>query len=382
MALIIDGVFLQLARPQSTLLWRSLLPLVANHLDMPVVLLDRGGQREQVPGIEVVPYPTYKPKFNTQDSVLLERICRHYGASAFMSTHFTTPLQTPSVLLVQDMQAERAGIDVAPREQQEKEAAIAHARRYVCTSRGARDDLLAFYPELSPSTIRVTQSPVDTEKYIPASKAAIAAFRGTHDLQRPYFIVSAATLSHAPRMALLSEASIAAGQGAFDLLCVDAQDGEPTQTSLANGGRILRVSLDDTTVAPAYAGAAALLQPWSDGGLVQSIVEAMAYGCPVITTSSHRPALEIAPDAALTIDSPSPVALSEAMRAVCDPVHRSRLSAAGWQEAARLRWAPLANAITQAIQEVSGEHRSGAHKAFYDTWARLRAIQGEVDVVP
>jgi hypothetical protein len=380
LTLIIDGVFLQLERPEPTRLWRSLLPLLASHLDIPIVLLDRGGRREQIAGIEVVPYPSYKPKFNTQDSALLERVCRHYGASAFVSTHFTTPLQTPSALLIHDMQPEQAGIELATREQQEKEAAVAHARRYVCTSRGTRDDLLAFYPELDPSTIRRAHYPAeaDQDKSTPLTRSATAAFKGQYDLKRPYFVAAATAQSH---IALLSEALAAADSDAFDLLCIDASGGEPTQTLLANGSRIVRVRLDDAGLAPAYAGAAALLHPWSDG-LVQSAVEAMAYGCPVITTSSSLLATHVAQDSVLTIGDASSASLVDAMRAVCDTDIRSRLSTMAIQEAARLRWAPLADALTQAVYEITAEHRMGLHKAFYDTWARLREIQGEVDALP
>ncbi|MDM0122288.1 glycosyltransferase [Variovorax arabinosiphilus] len=381
MTLIIDGVFLQLQRPESTQLWRPLLPLLASHLDIPIVLLDRGGQREQIAGIEVIPYPSYKPKFNTHDSALLERVCRHYGASAFVSTHFTTPLQTPSALLVHDMQPERAGIELATREQQEKEVAVAHARRFVCTSRDTRDDLLAFYPELNPRTIRQAHYPTkaDPGQPIPPTQPAIAAFRAQYDLKRPYFVASAT--AHQPHMALLSDALTATDSDAFDLLCIDASGGEPTQTLLANGSRIVRVILDDASLAPAYAGAAALLHPWSDG-LLQSAVEAMAYGCPIITTSSGRLAADVGRDAVLTIGDPSSASLVEAMRAVRDPANRNRLSAAGFQEAARLRCAPLADALRQAVHEISTEHRAGVHKTFYDTWTRLRTIQGDVDVVP
>ena len=77
MALVIDGVFFQLAQSGIARIWRATLPLLAKKLDMPIVFLDRGGVSDKFDGVEVVPFPTYKSKYNPGDSQLLEQICRH-----------------------------------------------------------------------------------------------------------------------------------------------------------------------------------------------------------------------------------------------------------------------------------------------------------------
>jgi hypothetical protein len=100
LSLVIDGVFFQLAQSGIARIWRAVLPLLVAKLDMQIVLLDRGGITVEIPGVEVIPFPTYKSKFTPQDSILLERVCRHYDAKVFISTYYTTPLQTPSLLLI------------------------------------------------------------------------------------------------------------------------------------------------------------------------------------------------------------------------------------------------------------------------------------------
>ncbi|RYH35397.1 MAG: hypothetical protein EON54_19690, partial [Alcaligenaceae bacterium] len=188
MALVIDGVFFQLAQSGIARVWRAVLPLLAQRLDMPIVFLDRGGFDEKFDGVEVVPFPSYKSKYNAGDSQLLERVCNHYGAKVFSSTYYTSPLRTPSLLLVYDMIPERLGFDLTARDWREKEIAILHARRHVCISHNTRQDLLEFYPELSPDTTTVAHCGVDPTVFKPADKEAIAEFRRKLGLTRPYYM--------------------------------------------------------------------------------------------------------------------------------------------------------------------------------------------------
>lgn len=381
MALIIDGVHLQLRLPGLCRLWGAVLPLLPERINMPIVLLDRGGQLQQLPGVEVVPYPTYKPRFNPQDSALLERVCRHYGASTFLSTHWTTPLQTPSVLVVTDMIPERLALDMRTRELQEKEAAIAHARRHLGISACTRGDLLAFYPELDPAQVASARCGVDPQIFRPANEAAQQAFRKRHDLRRPYFLAFEASPHNAAyRNQDLLDAALSTGTNEFDVLWVGSASVVRSVGDASGSASKRLIAPDDAELALAYGGADALLVSSLYEGFGLSVAEAMACGCPVITTSKGALA-EFDRDAVLSIDDGSATDLIEAMRRVRIPEVRARLVKAGFRHAAGLRWDAMAETLAGLVHETAQEARDGVHHDFYETWTRLRAIQGEVDIL-
>lgn len=382
MALIIDGVHLQLRLPGLSRLWGALLPLLPDRINMPIVLLDRGGQLQQFPGVEVIPYPTYKPRFNPQDSALLERVCRHYGASIFLSTHWTTPLQTPSVLVVADMIPERLALDLRTRELQEKEAAIAHARRHMGISARTRDDLLALYPELDPAQVAWARCGVDPQVFRPpANEAALQAFRRRHDLGRPYFLAfEAGPHNAAYRNQVLLDTALSTGNNEFDVLWVGSAPVDTSNDQSSGAAPKRLIAPDDAELALAYGGAEALVHPSLYEGFGLPVAEAMACGCPVITTSQGALA-EFDRDAIFVIDGGSATDLVEAMRRVRIPEVRAPLVQAGLRHAAGLGWGAMAETLVGLVHDTAQEARDGVHHDFYETWARLRSIQGEVDIL-
>jgi len=382
MALVIDGVFFQLAQSGIARVWRAVLPLLVRNVNMPIVLLDRGGIGEMnIPGVEVVPFPSYKSKFNPYDSALLEKVCRHYDAKVFASTYYTQPLHTPSVLLVYDMIPERLGFDLSARDWQEKELAIAHARRHVCISHNTRKDLLEFYPELDPFNTTVAHCGIDPLVFKPADTRAIVEFRRSAGLTRPYYIFVGSRAQHKnyKNASLFFDAVKTMRNVDFDVLCVG---GEKNTESAADssGHKIVQLSLDDTALTTAYGGATALVYPSLYEGFGLPVAEAMSCHCPVISTA-HGSLPEVTGDAALTVGGSSVPEMVEAMRKVREPEVRARLISDGADQAAKFRWESFAEEVARAIMATAAEGRAGIHRAFYDRWAELRAIQGEVDVL-
>jgi glycosyltransferase involved in cell wall biosynthesis len=381
MSLVIDGVFFQLAQSGIARIWRAILPLLAQKLDMPIVFLDRGGG-DDVEGVEVVPFPTYKSKFNAHDSELLERVCRHYDAKVFTSTYYTTPLQTPSLLLVYDMIPERLGFDLTARDWREKEIAISHARRHICISANTRNDLLEYYPELDPRTTTFAYCGVNQGVFRPSDEHAIAGFRRELNLTRPYYIFVGSRVQHKnyKNASLFFDAVKTMPEVDFDVLCVGGEKDTPTLTEDSTGHRIIQVDLNDEDLALAYSGATALVYPSLYEGFGLPVAEAMSCGCPVISTTRGSLA-EVAGDAALRIGGSSVPEMVEALRKVRDPGVRAHLVASGSQHVRRFRWEPFADEVVQAVRTIAAESGRGAYRDFYQAWTELRALQGEVDTL-
>ena len=382
MSLVIDGVFFQLTQSGIARVWRAVLPQLAPKLDMPIVFLDRGGITGDMPGVEVVPFPTYKSKFTPHDSVLLERVCRHYDATLFISTYYTTPLNTPSLSLVYDMIPERFEFDLTARDWREKELAIAHARRHICISNNTRKDLLEFYPELDPATTTVAHCGVDPLVFKQADATSVAQFRRSLGLTRPYFMFvgSRVQAKNYKNASLFFDALTEMNGIDFDVLCVGGEKATPDVAQGSKGARIIQVDLDDEQLAVAYSGAAALVYPSLYEGFGLPVVEAMSCECPVISTN-HGSLAEVAADAVLRIEGNTVPEMIEALRTVRDPLMREKLIALGRQQAAKFRWEPFANEVVRAIHAIASNSKAGTYANFYDQWSKLRLLQGEVDVL-
>ncbi|MDI3382358.1 glycosyltransferase family 4 protein [Xenophilus aerolatus] len=378
MTLVVDGVFFQLAQTGITRLWRTILPLLIERLEMPVVFLDRGGKTGNFSGAEVVPFPAYKSKYTADDSKLLEEVCRHYGAKVFASTYYTTPLHTPSVLLVYDMIPERLGFDLSPRDWQEKEVAISHARRHVCISNNTRRDLLEFYPEIDPALATVAHCGIDTTVFKPQDPAAVAAFRRSLELDRPYFILVGTRMQPYKNGKLLFDAVEKMSSTDFDILCVGGEKDLPSFG--AGGPRVVRAELEDRELALAYAGAEALVYPSLYEGFGLPAVEAMSCQCPLISTS-HGSLAEVAGDAAIHITGHSTGELIDALNRVRDSDVRKSLIERGTTQAGLFRWEPFGDHLAAAIRQTASDAASGAFHEFYERWGLIRSFQAEVDAL-
>ncbi len=112
-----------------------------------------------------------------------------------------------------------------------------------------------------------------------------------------------------------------------------------------------------------YCGAEAFLYPSIYEGFGMPVLEAMACGCPVIT--SDRSSLpEVAGDAAILVDPSSAEEIREAMTAIArDATLRGRLVQLGGQRAAALSWDATAAGMLAVFERVLGSrdiHEGGA----------------------
>lgn len=379
--LLVDGVFFQRAQTGIARVWRSILPTLARRMD--VILLDRGDAPD-LDGVESIPFPSVigagVPP-TAAESVAIEALCAHYGADVFVSTYYSLPLGTPALQLVYDMIPETLGFDLTARDWQEKEAALLFARAHACISGTTRDDLLRFYPEIDADRVTVAHCGVEPDVFFPRSDPEVDDFRRRHASSGAYLLMVGSRLQADgyKNGAHLFEAL--SGMPRRDDLSVLCAGGEAEVPTLIMGGHpvpVCRVDLSDDNLARAYCGAEALVYPSLYEGFGMPVAEAMACGCPVITTR-HGALAEVAGDAALLVSGHDLTEMRAALEEVRKPETRSRLAAAGPERAAAFRWDAMADHVADRIEQLVAEACAGQHAAFLSQWAELRRLQADVD---
>ena len=382
MKLLIDGVFFQLNNTGIARVWRSLLPYLVKNTNIEIIMLDRGNA-PFIEGITLIPFPSRKlTEQSADDSILIQRICDHFAVDVFTSTYYTSPVSTPMLLMVYDMIPELFGFDLTQRPWLDKELAISFSRRHLCTSHSTRDDLLSLYPEISPELTCVEWCGVDESVFREQNPEAVSGFRAKFGLQRPYFLFVGSRVQHTgyKNSKLFFDAIKRLSAPDFDIFCVG---GEPriepeVLKQLPLGVKCMRAELTDAELALAYAGARALVYPSLYEGFGMPVAEAMATGCPVITTH-HGSLREAAGNAACLISGYSESEMCAALGRMSDNAYRKSLSDLGMAHAKNFRWKHMADKLCYELQALHAEANRGDYDHFFAQWQDLRQIQASVD---
>lgn len=381
MRLLVDGVFFQLNNTGIARVWLSILSRLVSMPDLEIFLLDRGGA-PRISGIEYIPFGRYQFNDCPADSVLIGRICEHYRIDVFSSTYYTTPVSTPMVLIVYDMIPELFGFDLSQKAWMEKGAAIAYAQRYLCISHSTRDDLLTFYPEIPSGRAVVAHCGVDDSVFYPRKREDVDGFRRQFSLERPYVLFVGSRVQHTgyKNSRLFFDALTEMGDPGFDVFCVGGEKEIDAEIlgRLPAGVQCRRVELTDDELSMAYGGALALVYPSLYEGFGMPVIEAMASGCPVITTH-HGSLAEAAGDAACLISGTSTDEMRFALQRLHNEAFREHLHKAGLVQARKFRWEHMAFTFARECRQVVHEARAGLYDAFFREWSRLRNVQARVD---
>lgn len=127
--------------------------------------------------------------------------------------------------------------------------------------------------------------------------------------------------------------------------------------TLGIGGRVLVLpEVPEDRLALLYAAASALLHPSFCEGFGNPVAEAMASGCPVVT--SDRSAMpEVAAGAARLVDPHDPASIAEGLRrVVSDPNTAAQMRLAGLARAAELDWRRFAAANLAIYRQLLAQH--------------------------
>jgi len=356
--IVVDGVIFQLQaeRPLGvSRVWSNMLPRLTEMLpDFEIVMLRRKGHPLPPIGLREVEVPVYPyagpENLFDEDEAMLEKICSEMGAGLFLSTYYSHARGIPNVLTLYDMIPAMMGFDLSQPQWVAKRRAIEKASAFISISDSTRRDLARFYPA-NQKPVHVAHLGV-TSAFRPASPQEIAFFQAKYKTDAPYFLLvgnrglyknAVPFLEAFTRLPENKNLQIIAIGGEAYLL--------PAEAPYANHCSIHFIPwLPDEELRAAYSGALALVYPSRYEGFGLPILEAMACGCPVITTKlSSIP--EVAGDAALYIDPDSVSSIHEALKQILMPQVRDKLFEKGLARAKTFRWELFAREFAGLIRE-------------------------------
>ena len=250
--IVVDGVFFQhFLNTGIARVWRSNLEQwLTSGFARRVLFLDRGGAGPRLPGLPTRSIPVWNPEAPAEDSLLLQRVCDEEGAALFVSTYYTTPIDTPSLMLVHDLiPREARDRHVRPVMGREAESPSEHASFYVSASRRTpAGDLLELEPAVAGKPAEVVPLGV-ADALRPATDDEVQRFRRERRLERPYFLLvgDRRGVGGYKNTQLLFQALAGSSElSDHEVLCVGGQPHvEPDLRKMARKVRARRLSLSD-----------------------------------------------------------------------------------------------------------------------------------------
>ena len=346
--IIIDAVFFQLYQTGIARVWQSLLEQWANtEFANHILVLDRANTAPKINGIRYRTISAYNYNNTEADKQMLQDVCHEESADLFISTYYTTPIETPSVFMAYDMIPEVLGGNLNEPMWREKHNGIQHASSYISISEHTAKDLHKCFPDIPLESINVAHCGVDP-LFSPASEKEINTFKHKYGINKPYFLLG--NLQGYKNSILFFQAlSQLVNKQSFDIISTGAGNQLPSEwRQYIPGCTFYGLQLTDEELRLAYAGAVALVYPSKYEGFGMPVIEAMGCGCPVITTrNASLP--EVAGAAAIYINDHDVMGLADALCEVQKPSIRNSLINAGLAHAKKFSWRKMAETVSNAL---------------------------------
>ena len=384
---LVDGVVYQLKSMKGIArVWTSIMrEWVEMGLSKYITVLDRDNTCPEISGINRIPFQKWDELSASLDCLQIEGACRRTCSQVFVSTLFTSSVETPSVFLHHDFIPERVGSILKGNLWSERIRAMKHAVRHICVSHNTKKDLLAIHPDIKEETIFASSLGVGGSLH-KCQTADIETFKREYGLHKPYLLFVG------DRIGLAGAGQPGEGYkngkiflDAFKkwksstthmlLFIGGAKDIEQSILDNCDGIQWKHLCPDDEELARAYGGALAMVYPSKYEGFGLPVAEAMKCGCPVIASrTSSLP--EVGGDAPIYIDPESVDELVDAMDKVLDSEYRQKMIERGISQATGMTWRKIA-------EDVWGELIRATEGSPGDAipWRSVRSELAELEVI-
>lgn len=349
--IVIDGVFFRFSSGIARVWRRMLSHWALTDLAACLVIVDRGRTAPRYAGMRYIdaPHLDFGDANAESDRRMLQDICDRENANLFVSTYYTTPLTTPSALLVLDMIPEKQGANLREPQWVSKRRAIEYASSFVSISHSTQRDLEQLYPQVTGSERRVAHCGCD---FRVASASQVQAFKHKFGITRPYFLL-VGERSGTKNADLFFRAFARLGALRSELAVVCTLSNSPLEDLYAQclgDASTHMVFLNDEELQAAYSGAIALAYPSRYEGFGLPVLEAMACACPAITC--HNSSIpEVGGDAVIYVDPDSVEQMHQALLDVQQPAIRTRLIEQGLAQARQFSWSKMAREFGTSLAQ-------------------------------
>ena len=354
---VVDGVFFALADTGIARTWREILTLWQHtEWGRRVVVIDRDGSLPRFEGFQTIRCPMFAPEDWETDRGTVQAVCDAVGAGLFISSYYTRPERTASVMMVYDMIPEMVveGFDLSKPVWRQKHDAIANAIGYACNSHNTLADLHRLFSQSAAKPSAVISRGVSAV-FSPPSAEELADFRARVIVPRlagrPY-VLYIGVLSNYKNAELLLKAFKRMWPRSRRHYAVLFTTPDAMVTDFQNlSGLVVHVAkLPDQELRLAYAAAECLVYPSLYEGFGLPLLEAMACGCPVVCAgTSSIP--EVAGDAALIIDPQRPSQLNAALRTLRKPGIADALRRRGAERVKSFSWDTTAERLASFLTQ-------------------------------